>query len=403
MAGRTPAETLVPGDVICLEAGDNIPADCRVIQAFALRVNTATVTGEANPVTRTADPFSDADILRSRNALLAGTTVVSGSARALVAATGMGTEFGRIARLTQATPEAPSPLQRELSVLSRVIAVLAVGAGVLVFMIGEWLGVSRWANFVFAIGIIVANVPEGLLPTVTLAMAMGSRRMARRNVLVRRLSSVETLGAATVICTDKTGTLTENRMTARTIYRLGATMEPSAVSAAPHRRFLECARRCHDLKDTGQPGARWLGDPMEIALVEMALPVVPEDAPKVDEIPFDSDRKRLLTVHRTSEGLVLYAKGALEMLLPACRWVSNSDGRQPLTPMDVQAFTAAQASMAQHGLRVLAFAHRDLPDPYDASHLEDDLVLDALVGLEDPPGRKCLGRSSAAAAPESEW
>ena len=382
---RAPAETLVPGDVVLLEPGDNIPADCRVIQAFALRVNLATVTGEAHPVSRVAEPSAETEVLRSRNALLAGTTVVGGSARALVVATGMRTEFGRIARLAQATEEGPSPLQREISTLSRVIAVLAVGAGVLVFVIGEWLDVSRWANFVFAIGIIVANVPEGLLPTVTLAMAMGSRRMARRNVLVRRLTSVETLGAATVICTDKTGTLTENRMAARIVYRLGGMVALTELAAAPNRRFLEGARCCHDLKDTGRAGARWLGDPMEIALVEMALPVVPDDAPKVGEIPFDSDRKRLLTVHRTGGGLVLYAKGALEMLLPACRWVSSRDGREPLTPAEVEAFTEAQTSIAQKGLRVLAFAHRDLPDPYDAAQLESDLVLDALVGLEDPP------------------
>ena len=386
--GRAAAETLVPGDVILLEAGDNIPADCRVIQAFALRANIATVTGEAHPVSRVAEPSDEADALRSRNALLAGTTVVSGSARALVVATGMRTEFGRIAHLAQATVEAPSPLQRELTALSRVIAVLAVLAGLLVFVIGEWLGVSRWANFVFAIGIIVANVPEGLLPTVTLAMAMGSRRMARRKVLVRRLTSVETLGAATVICTDKTGTLTENRMAARTIYHLGGFVDPGSLTVAPataSRQFLECARRCHDLKDTGRRDARWLGDPMEVALVEMALPLVADDAPKVDEVPFDSDRKRLLTVHRTGDGLVLYAKGALEMLLPACRWVSDASGPQPLTPTGAQAFVDAQTSMAHKGLRVLAFAHRNLPEPYAAEHLEEELVLDALVGLEDPP------------------
>ena len=156
--------------------------------------------------------------------------MVSGSARALVLATGMRTEFGKIARLAQATDEVPSPLQRELSWLSRVIAVLAVAAGMLVFAIGEALGVSRWANFVFAIGIIVANVPEGLLPTLTLALAMASRRMARRNVLVRRLASVETLGAATVICTDKTGTLTENRMAVRTIYAHGEFLDGSALT-----------------------------------------------------------------------------------------------------------------------------------------------------------------------------
>ena len=380
-----PADTLVPGDIVFVEAGQNIPADCRVTQAFALRVNVATITGEAHAVTRVAEPSSEPDALHSRNALLAGTSVVGGSARAVVVATGMRTEFGRIARLAQATEEAPSPLQRELAALSRVIAVLAVAAGVLVFVIGHSLGVPQWANFVFAIGIIVANVPEGLLPTVTLSMAMGSRRMARRNVLVRRLSSVETLGAATVICTDKTGTLTENRMAARTIFDLGGFADPSPPAPVRHTRLFECARRCHDLKDTGQPGARWIGDPMEIALVEMALPVVGEDAPKVDEIPFDSDRKRLVTIHHTDGGTVLYAKGALETVLPTCRWVSHPGGRRPLGSAEVQAFVAAQTSLAEKGLRVLAFAHRDLAEPYDVTTVERDLVLDALVGLEDPP------------------
>ena len=388
VAVRIPAETLVPGDVIFLEAGDNIPADCRVIQAFALRVNIATVTGESQPAARDPEPVTDGDLLHSRNALLAGTTVVSGSARALVLATGMRTEFGRIARLAQSTEEAPSPLQRELSSLSRVIAVLAVAVGGLVFVIGEALGVSTWANFVFAIGIIVANVPEGLLPTVTLAMAMGSRRMAQRNVLVRRLSSVETLGAATVICTDKTGTLTENRMAVRAIYTLGGALDPAALSAGSAARlmpFLECARRCHDLKDAGRSGVRWLGDPMEIALVEMAAPFVPDDAPKVNEIPFDSDRKRMLSVHRTNAGLVLYAKGALETMLPACRWVWDATGRQPLTEEHIRSFSVAQSAMAHTGLRVLAFAHRALAGACDPARLEEDLVLDALVGLEDPP------------------
>ncbi|MBI2992803.1 MAG: cation-transporting P-type ATPase [Gammaproteobacteria bacterium] len=387
-AARIPAEALVPGDIIFLEAGDNISADCRVIEAFALRVNNATVTGESEPVARNAGAVADGDILRSRNALLAGTTVVSGSARALVMATGMRTEFGRIARLAQATEEAPSPLQRELSTLSRVIAVLAFATGVVVFAIGESLGISRWANFVFAIGIIVANVPEGLLPTVTLAMAMGARRMSARNVLVRRLPSVEALGAATVICTDKTGTLTENRMAVRTLYRSGGFVDAATLSSGSGSwpaRFLECARRCHDLKDTGRRGARWLGDPMEIALVEMATPFVPDEAPKIDEIPFDSERKRLFTVHRTANGPVLYAKGAFEMLLPSCRWVADAAGRRPLTRQDAEAFTQAQSSMAQKGLRVLALVHRDLPEPYDPARLEEDLVLDALVGLEDPP------------------
>jgi calcium-translocating P-type ATPase len=387
-ATRVPADTLVPGDVIFLEAGDNVPADCRVVQAFALTLNLATVTGESHPAVRDAAPSDETHLPRSRNGLPAGTTVVSGSGRGLVLATGMRTEFGRIARLAQEAEPAPSPLQRELSTLSRLIAVLAVGAGLAVFAIGETMGLSRWENFVFAIGIIVANVPEGLLPTVTLSMAMAARRMARRQVIVRQLTTVETLGAATVICTDKTGTLTQNRMTVRAIYLPDGWRQPAALPIEPRGgllRFLACARCCHDLKDTGGSGTRWLGDPMEVALVEMARPFVPDEAPKVDEIPFDADRKRLVTIHQTAAGLVLYAKGALEMLLPSCRWISNESGTVPLTPERAAAFLGAQMAVARQGLRVLAFAHRDLPPACPRERLEEDLVLDGLVGLADPP------------------
>jgi sodium/potassium-transporting ATPase subunit alpha len=383
---RMSADALVPGDVVLLEAGDNISADCRVLQAFALRVNNATMTGESYPLTRDAQPDEETNPLRSRNALLAGTYVVSGSARALVVATGMGTEFGKIARLAQVTKEAPSPLQRELSTLSRFIALLAIGIGVVVFIVSGTLRLSWSSSFVFAIGIIVANVPEGLLPTLTLALAVASRRMAKRNVLVKRLTSVETLGATTVICTDKTGTLTQNQMAVQSLYVFDEWL--SAATAGDRRArvmcVLETARRCHDVKATHGAHSESIGDPMEVALVGFAMPYV-ADAEKIDEIPFDSDRKRLVTVHRTDGGLVLHAKGALETVLPMCRWVSDGSGPQPLTAAHVDAFTAAQTEMAGKGLRVLAFAHRCISEPYDPAQLEQDLVLDGLIGLEDPP------------------
>ena len=196
-----------------LEQGDNIPADCRLIEAFGVRVNNAAVTGESLPKARDADPSEVDELIDSKNIVLAGTSMVSGQAKAVVFATGMHTEFGKIAHLTQTAGEEVSPLRKEIAHLSRLIAVLAVLIGLLFFAIGWMIGIPFWKDFIFAIGIIVAMVPEGLLPTLTLALVLATQRMAKRNVLIRYLPSVETLGSTTVICTDKTGTLTQNRMT----------------------------------------------------------------------------------------------------------------------------------------------------------------------------------------------
>jgi calcium-translocating P-type ATPase len=384
-----PSEDLVPGDLIFLTAGDNVPADCRLVEAFAVRVNNATVTGEAHPVSRDARPSVETDLLQSRNVLLAGTSVTSGEAKALVFATGMHTAFGRIAHLTQTTVDLPSPLQNEIGTLSRLIAGVAVAIGLFVFVLGRFIGLSTTTSLVFAIGIIVANVPEGLLPTVTLAMAMAARRMAKRNTLVRHLPSVEALGSAAVICTDKTGTLTQNRMEMRSVYVDGAFVDPvvtqTAAFAASHHRFLECAWCCHDLKEAG-PSQRRIGDPMELALVQMASTALGQPVfERIDEIPFEADRKRLVTVHRVSGELVLFAKGAPEEILLRARWVEIDGCRQPLSASATSTFAAAATEMADRGLRVLAFAYRVLPADYVVAHAEEELVVTALVGFEDPP------------------
>jgi calcium-translocating P-type ATPase len=387
-----PSEDVVPGDVIFLTAGDDIPADCRLVEAFGVRVNNATVTGEARPVSRDTRPSSETDLLRSRNVLLAGTSVTGGEAKALVFATGMHTAFGRIAHLTQATVDVPSPLQNEITTLSRLIAALALAIGVVVFVVGRFIGLSTSVSLVFAIGIIVANVPEGLLPTVTLAMAMAARRMAKRNTLVRHLPSVETLGCAAVICTDKTGTLTQNRMEIRSVYVDGAFVDPTAAQtatfAASHRRFLECASCCHDLKYAGETGrGQWIGDPMEQALVRMAAPALGEAAAfdRINEIPFEPERKRLVTVHRAFGELVLFAKGAPEELLSRAGSVDIDGRREPLTIERAAALGTAATEMADRGLRVLAFGYRVLSPAYVLADAEQDLVMTALVGFEDPP------------------
>jgi calcium-translocating P-type ATPase len=391
-AARIDSARLVPGDIVFLSAGDRIPADCRLIEAFDVRVDMSTVTGEAAASDRHAEPDAGNDLLHAGNVVLAGTSVVQGRATGVVFATGGRSEFGRIARLTQAAEEPLSPLQREISRLSRLVACLATLLGALFFAVGQVVGLSFWHNFVFAIGIIVANVPEGLLPTVTLAMAMASKRMARRNTLVRHLPAVETLGAATVICTDKTGTLTENRMTASQVY-LGdrcCTLEEVSAGRTPlstHRRFFEAAVLCEDVPLAHHEGRGLVGDPTEVALVEMgrrALATVP-DYPKRDEIPFDSERKRLATLHDTPAGPVLYVKGAPEVVLARCRYGLADGVEVPLTPADADRHQRAQEAMAGQGLRVLAMAYRFVPAACAREALEEDLVFAGLVGVEDPP------------------
>jgi sodium/potassium-transporting ATPase subunit alpha len=384
------AAELVPGDFLILEEGGDVPADCRLIEAFGVRVNHATVTGESLPKARDANPSAEENFLYSKNVLLAGTSLVSGQAKAVVFATGAHTEFGKIASLTQSARKIISPLQREIAHLSRLVAILATSIGVVFFLIGQFIGLSFWANLIFAIGIIVANVPEGLLPTVTLSLAMATQRMAKRNALVRHLSSVETLGSASVILTDKTGTLTQNRMEVKQLFLGEKTLSRS--DALSEASLLEKWRPlflgmglCHNLKraDNNQ----WLGDPMEVALANMALDtrIDPAAFVIVDEVPFDTDRKRLSTLHQVSGGLELYTKGAPETVLPLCHQLLLETGLTPLTPELRKAFTNAQARMADQGLRVLAFAQRTVLPGYVHDTLETDMTLVGLVGLEDPP------------------
>jgi calcium-translocating P-type ATPase len=371
------AEELVPGDILLLAQGDAVPADCRLIASFSLRINSATITGESLPHICHTAPSSEEALLHSRNVVLAGTSVVSGEGEGVVFATGMRTEFGTIAHLSQTETDVPSPLLLEIARMSRLVAVLATLLGVVFFALGQWIGLPFWANFVFAIGIIVANVPEGLLPTVTLSLAMATQRMARRNALVRHLPAVETLGAATVIVTDKTGTLTQNRMAVARLFVDGREWAPDEL-LEPSPRFLDVARLCHNLQQVENNGERTLtGDPMEIALTDygQAKSGMAFCAERIDEVPFDSDRKRLSTVHELAVGRVLYCKGAPETVLPLCA----------LTASQLREIVAAQQSMAQLGLRVLAFAYRDLPQDVPRDRWEQDLAFLGLVALEDPP------------------
>ena len=385
------ASDLVPGDIVLLEEGNFVPADCRVVEAFGLRVNTATVTGESLPMARNTEPSSEDSPLYAKNVVLAGTSVVSGQSRALVYATGVHTEFGRIAHLTQTAGAASSPLQREIARLSRIVAGLATGMGVALFFVGQAMGLPTWENLLFAIGIIVANVPEGLLPTVTLSLAMATKRMARRNALVRHLPAVEALGSTTTICCDKTGTLTQNRMSVQRLWLGGGFLDYGDLAAQPrltrdNRELFVNAALCHNLKIADEQGQhKLLGDPMEVALAGMGRQVAGELAgyERIDEIPFDTDRKRMSVLCASPQGRMLYCKGAPETVLSVCDFVQFDAGIVPLDPAAKTRLLAAQEQMAEAGLRVLAFAHRTVPEGETGE--ERGMILTGLAGLEDPP------------------
>ena len=361
-----PVGEIVPGDLLLLSEGDDVPADCRLVEAYGVRVNAANLTGESRPQPRS----SPGDVLN------AGTSLVSGKAMAMVYATGMNTEFGNIARLTQTIAEPPSPLQKEIARLSRLIALFALSLGIIFFLAGSFIGLSFWEDLLFAIGVIVANVPEGLLPTVTLALAMATQRMAKKNALVRHLSAVETLGSASVICSDKTGTLTENRMSAGKACYSGNIGPPEDLPMP----MLSVMKNCHDLRAVKQgEKTLWQGDPTEIALLESTPPGVPE-YPRLSEIPFDTGRRRMSVVCETPEGATLYCKGAAESVLPLCSHVWSEGSVLPLDDTEKLRLMGMHEEMAREGLRVLALSYR-----VGAELAEGDMVFSGFIGLRDPP------------------
>jgi magnesium-transporting ATPase (P-type) len=420
---QVPAAGLVPGDLLVLSEGDSISADARVVEAQELRVNLSTLTGESEPARRTAAPShrDDLTLAERPNLVFAGTSVSAGTGRAVVLATGMDTEFGKIARLTQTVGDQLSPLQREVDRLTRVVTLLAVGIGIVFFVLSVTvIGRPPSVGFVFAVGMVVAFVPEGLLPTVTLALAMGVQRMARRNALIKKLSAVETLGACTVICTDKTGTLTQNEMTVREVlaggrrYTVsgvgydpggsflpadgGAGAGPAAVEGAL-RELLAGALLCNNarlLPPGGERGWSILGDPTEAALLVAAAKgglderQLARELPRVREVPFDSRRKRMSTVHGRpgGKGELVYVKGAPREVLELCTAVLAERGPQPLDDAGRAGILAANDEYARGALRVLAVARRELPsrpEAYTAEHVERELTFVGLLAMMDPP------------------
>jgi sodium/potassium-transporting ATPase subunit alpha len=403
-----PRSEIVPGDVLLLEEGERVSADARLIDAMGMRVDNAALTGESKPKRRIAEAADDGHWFDTPNLVFAGTTILSGHGRAIVFAVGMSSEFGKIANLTTTVETSLSPLQKETIKVTRVLAVISLAMGTAFFTIGLWTGLGFWISTIFGIGIIVANVPEGLLPTVTLALAMSSQRMAKRNALIKHLPSVETLGCTTVICTDKTGTLTENRMKVDRFYADGLVIESregcfftrgrliSTGEAERWQSFFDALLHCHNAKRVRRSDGRSVltGDPTEVALVEFTVDHGLAHRPslrRMGELPFDADRKRMSTLHWSEGRLIAFTKGAPESVLPLCTKLQHQGNEVPMTQDERRRILGQSRSFAEQAYRVLAVAMREVahqPEHIEVETIEADLTFLGLVAMMDPPHRE---------------
>ena len=409
---RLHSDQLVPGDVVLLQSGDRVPADLRFLNLRNLHVDESTLTGESLPVVKHPDPLPMDTILAERKSLgYAGTFVTSGQAEGVVFAIGDETETGHIARLISSAVELTTPLTRKIAEFSKLVLWVIVGLAVVTFALGVARGEAPVEMFMAAVALAVGAIPEGLPAAVTIVLAIGVSRLAKRKAIIRKLPAVETLGSTTVICSDKTGTLTKNQMTVQEIFAggriyavTGAGYEPlgdihldgAVVNVPEHPALEECLRAgvlCNEsqlVRNDGQLKVN--GDPTEAALVVagekggLLHEQTNHAAPRLDTIPFESEHMFRATLHESQEGRVIYKVGAIERILARCNDALNELGE--LVPLDTNAVHHAVEQMAERGLRVLAMARRQVDDNHnelDHSHVEAELTFLGLQGMIDPP------------------
>ncbi len=373
-----PAHQLVPGDIVLLQAGDVIPADLRLLESAELEVNESMLTGESHGVAKDCQMMATAElpVAELLNMAFKGTQINRGRAMGVVVATGMTTELGKVAQLLQKATESKTPLQQRLTIFGKRLALSVLAICALIFVVGWLRGEPVLVMFLTAVSLAVAAIPEALPAVISVALALGAWRMSKQSALVRNLPAVETLGSVTYICADKTGTLTQNRMTAERFY-----IDDGASDSIPDSaiRFGQALALSNDVE---QGEADVKGDPTEVALYQVALDhgydkqVLTQELPRIAELPFDSERKRMSTLHQSDGRVVMFCKGAPEQLLPLCPAV------------DQQALLAEAEALAAQGYRVLALANRDLaslPSTVAVETLECELEFLGLVALIDPP------------------
>ena len=382
---RLESTHLVPGDILLLEAGDYVPADGRILWAAGLQTDESAMTGESLPVHKRAGDGlpPDTPLAERKNMVIGGTVVTGGRAKVVVTATGMQTEMGKIAGLLLRQGQGETPLQRKMKEVSRVLSLVCVGVCAVMFGVGMLQHRDILDMFLTAVALAVAAIPEGLPAIVTIVLAVGVGRMARRNAIIKRLPAVETLGCASVICSDKTGTLTKNQMTVLEVW----------TPAPAHRdRALTLGTLCGDAQEG--PGG-YIGDPTETAIAQAAAQAglekaaLERDMPRRGEAPFDSVRKRMATCHALPNGEALVAvKGAPEAVLARCTHLLGAQGPRPLTDGDRRRIAQVGGDLAGQALRVLAVAQRlqpALPKSMAAEGLEAELTFVGLIGMMDPP------------------
>ena len=389
-----PASQLVPGDIVLLEAGNVVPADLRLLEAVQLKVDESALTGESVPVEKWAAALTDAELPLGdrRNMAYKGTIVTYGRTTGLVVATGGHTELGKIATLLRGEDGHKTPLQKRLATFGQRLALAAIAICALVFVVGVLRGESAVLMFLTAISLAVAAIPEALPAVVTVSLALGARMMVQKQALVRRLPAVETLGSVTYICSDKTGTLTQNKMRVEAIYADGGVQRAPlhhGDAGEPWSSLYRALALSNDA--TGAAGTPMTGDPTEVALYLVAAEAgcgketQESIAPRIAELPFDSDRKCMTTFHQDPKGIVSFTKGAPEVVVEQCKTALTADG---LAPMQPRLILEQAEKMAADGLRVLAVALREweeVPATLSPETVERDLTLLGLVGLMDPP------------------
>lgn len=390
----TPASELVPGDIVILEQGDLIPADGRFLMTTSCACNEAPLTGESMPVDKRTESLhlSEAPLAERSNMAYMGTSVVRGYAELVIVATGVHSEFGKIATLLHTSYETrKSPLQQGIDRLSRALGWASLGLVVVVFGLGLLRANASVDLLILAVSIAVAAVPEGLPAIVTVALSVGMRAMAKRNALVRNLQAIETLGTATVICTDKTGTLTRGEMSVREVLPADRVLSASSTGSASVTDLLRTFAGCATASETiGNGGVKFIGDPTEVALLEAArahgiqMSEIEAEAPRALVIPFDSDRK-MMTVVRTSQfGILVLVKGAPDVLLERSSQVSTATGERPLTSDDKTRIREELDKLAQQGYRVIGGAQRTVSS-LDPKDIDEHLVFLGVAALADPP------------------